>query len=358
MPSTMQILSNAVRGAIVAPPGRKLVIADLSNIEGRVLAWLAGEEWKLAAFREFDAGVGPDLYKLAYARSFRIRPEDVTKDQRQIGKVMELSLGYQGGVGAFVTMALNYGLDLVDLARIARPTLPAWALDEAAKFLQWRCAKAYERHEKRLKRGGVAFAESKGLLDKALTKARLGLDENVFTSIDALKRLWRAAHPKVVALWADIETQAIVSVLPGGDTRTPVGRLDLMRTGNWLRIVLPSGRSLSYAAPRVDEGGKLSYMGMNQYSRQWSRLSTYGGKLVENVTQAAARDVMAWSMPRVEAAGYEIVLTVHDELVTEAPDSPEFNGDHLAALLSAGEEWTTGLPLAAAGHETHRYRKE
>ncbi|MDH2999297.1 hypothetical protein A1D23_04155 [Chelonobacter oris] len=110
------LASSALRGGIVAPEGKKLVVSDLSNIEGRMLVWLAGETWKVRAFREFDNGSGYDLYKMAYAKSFRISPEAVTKEQRQIGKVMELGLGYGGGVGAFLNFARVYNLDLDELA--------------------------------------------------------------------------------------------------------------------------------------------------------------------------------------------------------------------------------------------------
>ncbi|EBP9572228.1 hypothetical protein ATQ59_25405, partial [Salmonella enterica] len=130
----MQLTSSALRASIIAPPGKKLVISDLSNIEGRMLAWLAGEHWKIAAFRDYDEGHGPDLYKLAYARAFHISPDDVTKDQRQIGKVMELGLGYGGGVAAFVTFAAAYALDLDALAVAALQGIPPGIRQEAKRW--------------------------------------------------------------------------------------------------------------------------------------------------------------------------------------------------------------------------------
>src|SRR5690606_24009787 len=104
--------------------------------------------------------------------------------------------------------------------------------------------------------------------------------------------------------------------------------------------------------------GKFSYMGMDQYTKKWQRIYSYGGKLVENVTQAVARDVLADTMPDVEFEGFDIVLTVHDELITEAPDTPEYTHTRLAELMSTQPNWAPDMPLAAAGFETYRYRKD
>ncbi len=329
IPDVMQAASYCVRGCIIAPKGKKLVISDLSNIEGRVGAWLAGEEWKLQAFRDFDAGTGPDLYKLAYSRAFKIPIEEVDKPKRQVGKVMELFLQYEGGVGAFVTGAATYDIDLEELAKVTYQTLPGEIEHEARRFLDW------TREENR---------------------PTFGLSDEAFITCDALKRLWRDAHPAITSLWKDLKTASIQAIENAGNT-FECRKFKLRRDGAWFRIQLPSGRALCYPSPRVT-GDKITYMGNNQYTRQWSRLGTYGGKEFENSCQALAGDVMKANMPSIEDAEYEILFSVHDELPTEAPDSPEFNAEHLSSLLATVPSWAEGMPLAAAGFETYRYRKE
>lgn len=328
--NVMELTSSAIRGCIIAPAGKKLVVADLSNIEGRVLAWLAGEEWKLQAFRDFDAGHGHDLYKLAYAKSFGIKPEDVTKDNRQVGKVQELALGYEGGVGAFLTFAAAYSIDLEAMGEQAYDAIPQNIMNEANSALAW---------------------------TKLNKRSTFGLSDRAWLVCDSFKRAWRYGHPAISSFWKELEQAAVLAVSRPGVTYT-CRMLKLRRDGAWLRIRLPSGRCLCYPSPQVDDAGKLSYMGINQYSRKWSRLKTYGGKLAENVTQAASRDVLAANMPGIEAAGYQIVLSVHDENLTEAPDTPDFNADHLAGLMATNPTWADGLPLAAAGFEAYRYRKD
>lgn len=325
----MEAMSSAVRSALVAGPGRKLVISDLSNIEGRKLAWIAGEDWKLEAFRQFDAGVGPDLYRLAYARSFDITPEEVGPDERQIGKVQELALGYEGGVGAFVAMAATYHMDLGQLAERALPTFSVDTRRDAEAVWEW--------------------ARRKG--------RTLGLEKDVYVACEGLKRLWRDAHPATVALWAAAQNAAVWAVQnPGKVFRA--GRLEFDRQGAWLRMRLPSGRFLLYPNPKVDQTGGLSYAAWNVYRKAWCHEPTYGGKLAENASQGSSRDIMAWAMPNAELAGYPVVLTVHDELVTEPDDSPEFTAEGLSAILADTPPWAAGLPLAAKGFETHRYRKD
>lgn len=325
----MTLASNMVRGCIVAPPGKKLVIADLSNIEGRGLAYLAGETWKIRAFREFDAGEGPDLYKLAYARAFNVDPAAVDKLMRQIGKVMELGLGYEGGVAAFLTFAAVYRMDLDQLADAVHSTAPKDVL--AAAYGMWEWAQRKRR--------------------------TLGLERNVYVACEALKAMWRAAHPATVSLWSDLADAVRQAILNPG-VCFPVRQLKVQRDGAWLRIRLPSGRCLCYIKPDVEEGGQITYWGVCQYTRRWKALKTYGGKITENIVQAWARDVLAANMPAVEQAGYEIVLGVHDELLTETPDTPNFNAQRLAELMATPPSWAANCPLAAAGFETYRYRKD
>lgn len=323
----MELAASALRGCIIAAPGHKLVVADLSNIEGRVLAWLAGEQWKLQAFRDFDAGAGHDLYKLAYAKAFNVAPDNVNKEQRQIGKVMELALGYEGGVGAFTTFAAGYGIDLDAMAAGADIPAELWA--EADRAWHW-------------------FKEQK--------RPTHGLAYETWCTCDAFKRAWRNGHPAIASFWPELEAAAL-RALQTGQPQT-CRRLHLDKHQAWLRIRLPSGRRLCYPAASISEEGKLSYMGIDQYRRQWQRIPTYGGKLAENITQAVARDILARAMPAIEAAGYRIVLTVHDEIIAEAPDQSQYNAEHLAALMATPPAWAAGLPLAAAGFEAQRYRKD
>lgn len=325
----MESMSSAIRSALIAGPGRKLVVSDLSNIEGRDLAWIAGEDWKLKAFADYDAGLGPDLYIASYARSFNLEPGDVGKPERQIGKVQELSMGYEGGVGAYVTMAATYGMDLDELAERALPTFDTDVLRDAEAVWQW--------------------ARRKG--------RTLGLSQRVYTAAEGLKRLWRDAHPATVSLWYAASNAAKAAVLHPG-TVHKAGRLEFDRKGAWLRLRLPSGRYLLYPNPKVDETGTLSYAAWNVYRKAWCHEPTYGGKLVENACQAVARDVMAYAMPEAELAGYPVVLTVHDELVTEPDDSDEFTAEGLSTILATNPSWADGLPLAAKGFETQRYRKD
>jgi DNA polymerase len=377
----MQAISSSIRGVIVAPPGKKLVVADLANIEGRAAAWLAGESWKLQAFRDYDAFVldengeripgkkkgewlrkGLDLYIKAYMSSFNVTdPASVGKDERQIGKVEELMFQYGGGVGAWITGAATYGIDLDAMTEQVYDTIPEWAIEEAASYLRYLDSQAEEKFKKRLAnaiRGTDEYAMVRGAIHAAQVKARYGLTDKVFITCDAIKRLWRKAHPQISSYWKELEDAVRFAITNPGVT---VGcrKLKVRRKGGWLRIGLPSGRCLCYPEPRIEKNGDITYVGPNVYTRQWGRIKTYGGKLFENVVQAVACDQLAECFPMIEDFGYEIVLHVHDEDVTEAAaNDTKFNAEHLGQLMCSPLGWNEGLPLAAAGFEDVRYRKE
>lgn len=326
----MKLTSNTLRGCICATPGKKLVVSDLSNIEGRVLAWLASEEWKIQAFRDYDNGTGHDLYKLAYSKSFNAYPDEVSKDQRQKGKVQELALGYEGGVGAFLTFSLAYGIDLEDMAGSAIGNIRKDILEQSKNAYEWAVKQ----------------------------KRTYGLSSQVYVVCDAFKSLWREAHSNITQFWKKIDS-GVRAVIEGRINKpVSIGKISIDKICSWLRIQLPSGRYLCYPGARIDENGRISYLGQNTYSRKWERVNTYGGKLAENITQAVARDVMAWSMPCIEEKGFQIVLTVHDEIITESPDAPKYSHEILSAVLATPPYWAKDLPLAAAGFESYRYKKE
>ena len=336
------VVSSCLRGAIIAPVGAKLVVADLSNIEGRVLAWLAGESWKLDAFRAYDRGEGVDLYKATYARTFGIKPADVTKKQRQIGKVLELAMGYMGGVGSFLAFATAYGADLKELAD------HTWnALDRNTLF---------EAHDQ------WDFFKSKKMTND--------LDENTWTALNAIKLAWRGAHPAITRFWSETE-QRVLAAFGESYARPGFGYYPVSFTNTKFGLAarLPSGRVMAY--PRAERPADESehclfkYYAPLKVRKGFAMSKTHAGKIVENITQAVARDVLAANLARVEDAGYQIILSVHDELITEALDIECLSGgildwtaDGLAALMATPPAWAKDLPLAAAGLESYRYKKD
>ena len=325
------LASSALRGIIVAEADFKLVTSDLKNIEGRIIAWVAGEEWKLEAFKAYDAGTGPDLYKVAYARPFAVDPSSIGDDsfERQIGKVMELALQYYGGVGAFCSMAEVYGLRLEDLAKSAWPVIPD-SFKQASKI-------AWHKAVKR--------------------KRTYGLEERVWTVCHALVLMWRDAHPATTAFWAGLDN-ACKMALKVPNKEYHVGpHISVDRQGNWLRIRLPSGRYLNYPAPRGDEYSS-SFLGVDPYTKQWVRISTYSGKRAQNIAEGVGADVLMDGLLAAERAGYNPILSVHDEGITEPPDDDRYDDSKLSLLLTESSAlWSGGLPLAAKGFTSARYRK-
>ncbi|MBG9567547.1 DNA polymerase [Brevibacillus agri] len=286
-------LSQLIRTAFVAPEGKVLLVADFSAIEARVIAWLAGEQWRLDVFNTHGK-----IYEASASQMFGVPIEEIGKgsDLRQKGKVAELALGYQGGKGALISM---------------------------------------------------------GALDMGLTEEELP---------DIVLR-WRNANRRIVDLWYSMEAAALEVMQTG----QPVGVRGLIfareshyqTQQDFFTITLPSGRKLFYAKPFLKENdfGKqaLHYWGVDQTKKKWTVLSTYGGKLTENVVQAIARDCLAVSLMRMDSAGYEIVLHVHDEVGAEG-DAEQL--DPMLQIMSQPIPWAPGLPLKADGFVTEYYQKD
>lgn len=366
-----KLTASTVRSCIIPEAGHKFVVADYSNVEGRGLAWLAGEETALDTFR-----AGLDIYCVTAGKMFGMDPDDIKKnfkEIRQIGKACELGLGYEGGVGAFVTFAKNLGLDLIEMAKTMDGTFPDHIWAATARGYEW----ARIQEAKRLPRPGEKDDRPSYILDK-----------KVWRTCDAIKRMWRESHPETVAFWRDLKDGILAAVrnpgrefwagahLRGNGERA----IRIWRTvefdssgrkvpGWWLCMELPSGRILSYpgigvsVTKETDEDGRVNtnvrikYQGENQLTRQWTTLYTHGGKACENIVQALCRDLLAYAMINVEGGGYPIVLSVHDELVCETPDTPEYTVAELEKLMCSLPEWAEGFPLVAEGAEMMRYAK-
>jgi DNA polymerase len=369
----LHLLSDSIRGFLWAAPGHELIQADYSNIEGSVIAWLAGETWKLEAIAAIFADPKiPDLYRQTAAGILGLPLEEVTKKhwaRQAVGKPAELGLGFQGGVNAFYTFARNGG---VDLRTIAAPVL-ASATEEQKE-------KAEKRFEANFKRNMARARE---------------LPRDVWVACEIIKNGWRAQNPAIAQSWHDLEAAAREAVENPGQI-SEAARVRYIARFGYLWAQLPSGRCLCYGAPRLKEqvwaeikledgtwsdaevmdrdeaekgelrgtvriqgrtSDKVTAMTVNSQTKKWTRVALYGGLLCENNTQATARDVLVNGMFKAEAAGYPIILTVYDEIVAEVPRG---YGDLRAfeKLICELPTWADGLPVAAGGWRGKRYRKE
>lgn len=323
-------ISNAIRGIIIAAPGNQLIAADFSNIESRVLAWLAGEQHALDKFR-----AGLDAYKVAYGAAFGIAPEAVSDYQRQIGKVIVLALGFGGGVGAFLSAAKVYSVDIGSSYDLLCKALP-----EAAE-------RAKEAYEARGKAGDTP--------------------RETWIAAETVKLGWRDAHPNIVAFWKNLEEGAIRALNNPGE-KVICGKLCFLKRGSFMWLRLPSGRPLCYPYPSLTEKEmpwldnkgnkvkKLTFTYKTEIKRQFVESHAYGGLWAENVTQAAARDLLAEAMKRLEAAGYPVVSHAHDEVVAEVA-SGYGSVETFCEIMSEVPQWATGCPVSAAGWIGPRYRK-
>jgi len=368
----LHLVSDAIRGFIWAAPGHDLVQADYSGIEGAVIAWLSGEDWKVKALFEIMADPSlPDMYRRTAAAIMNLSTDIITKKhplRQSVGKVSELALGFAGGVSAFYSMSRNYGVDLDALYE------PVWgAADEARRE---RAVKRYEN-----------------CLTRKDSKTDL-LSREAWIACEIIKNGWRAANPAIAASWSALEDAARQAIQEPGAIFTAAKVRYLLKKG-FLWAQLPSGRCLSYGAPklkdqvwarRLIEGNwaeaevmereaaealerrglvkidgatkqKVTALGVNSVTKKWERFALYGGLLAENNTQATARDLLVNGMLKAEASGYPIIAHVYDEILCEVPagygDVAEFE-----RLICELPEWAAGLPLQASGWRGKRYRKD
>ena len=293
----LDVIVSCLRAMVIPKPGHDLVAADFSAIEARVLAWLAGEEKVLDIFRTHGK-----IYEHAAAGIYHVPMDEVTKAQRQIGKVAVLALGYGGGVGAFQSMARNYNVKVADQEA-----------DDIKKA--WREAHPHI----------VAY--------------------------------WRELEQAAINA---VDLEVVCKAGPKGR------EVAFKKNGSFLWCRLPSGRVLCYPYPVIKQvevpwGGTkpaLFYWSVNGVTNKWEETSTYGGSLAENVTQAVARDLLAHGLTQLEQHGYPVIMHVHDEAVVEiASGSDDGVLVRIESLMSQTPSWAAGLPVTAEGWRARRYRK-
>lgn len=302
-------LSQLIRTAFVATPGNVLIDADFSAIEARVISWLAGQEWRLEVFRTHGK-----IYEASASQMFHVPIEKIKKGNpeyalRQRGKVAELALGYQGGVSAMRRMDTGHNLD------------------------------------------DLSDDEVKGIVDR-----------------------WRETNSMIRDLWNIVDSAAVTVITNGGAQTirsetidaviTLSCELDVITGTRYMTILLPSGRKLYYPSPEigVNRWGNpsVSYMGQNQTTKRWERVETYGGKLVENIVQAIARDCLAIAIENLEAQGLHVVFHIHDEVVIDTPAWADNDTmlDTVTKIMTKPIPWAQALPLNADGWVDKFFKKD
>lgn len=302
-------LSQLIRTAFVATPGNVLIDADFSAIEARVISWLAGQEWRLEVFRTHGK-----IYEASASQMFHVPIEKIKKGNpeyalRQRGKVAELALGYQGGVSAMRRMDTGHNLD------------------------------------------DLSDDEVKGIVDR-----------------------WRETNSMIRDLWSVVDSAAVTVITNGGAQTirsettdaviTLACELDVITGTRYMTILLPSGRKLYYPSPEigVNRWGNpsVSYMGQNQTTKRWERVETYGGKLVENIVQAIARDCLAIAIENLEAQGLHVVFHIHDEVVIDTPAWADNDTmlDTVTKIMTKPIPWAQALPLNADGWVDKFFKKD
>lgn len=334
----MSAVSDMLRSCIIASEGNRLIAADYSSIEGRVTAWVAGEHDEIEAYRANDAGTGAGIYEIAAGGIFSVDPFKVTKDQRQVGKAASLALGFGGGVLAFYSMAGIYGIDMAPVYPILQRTADP---------------DVWERAEKRY--------------DECFERQDTGTDlltREAWIASEVTKVLWRAKHPATVRLWSGLQDAAFNAVSDPGSIHT-YGPISYVMRKGFLWCRLPSGRCLAYGNPQIrdrktpwgETRPAVTAMSVDSQTKRWQRTALYGGLLTENVVQAIARDLMAHGSLTAEAAGYAVMMTVHDEDVANVPIGVGSLAGFEAALCDL-PAWAAGIPLVAAGYEARAYKKD
>lgn len=302
-------LSQLIRTAFVATPGNVLIDSDFSAIEARVISWLAGQEWRLEVFRTHGK-----IYEASASQMFHVPIEKIKKGNpeyalRQRGKVAELALGYQGGVSAMRRMDTGHNLD------------------------------------------DLSDDEVKGIVDR-----------------------WRETNSMIRDLWNIVDSAAVTVITNGGAQTirsettdaviTLACELDVITGTRYMTILLPSGRKLYYPSPEigVNRWGNpsVSYMGQNQTTKRWERVETYGGKLVENIVQAIARDCLAIAIENLEAQGLHVVFHIHDEVVIDTPAWADNDTmlDTVTKIMTKPIPWAQALPLNADGWVDKFFKKD